>query len=527
MIAYLILVHDQPHWLGRLIKTLQDEDVWFFVHVDAKSDITMFQTEISATNVTFLEERIECHWGTFSLAEAALSLIKAAVATDESFECYCLLTGSDFPIAENAAIRAALATDREYMRIDRPVADRAERYLGPIRDRPELDFERGVLTLNGDSITLYHGSGVWSLSHSCIQYILDFLRLHPEYPDYFQSMPSALEIFFQSVVKHSPFASAISHDIEAQEDQTSYFASNEHGCHFIDWQTTPRSSHPKVMDESDCSRLRTSNALFARKFRSPDSETLWLKLMADKGLPGISCICLTYARPQLLEEAIYSFLQQDYPGPKELIVLNDYAPQTLVYEHPDVRVINLVHRFRTVGEKMNAATALAKHDLLCVWDDDDIYLPHRLSYSAARVTDQFYKPAQAWWWNSGQISGPSYGKFHVACCYPRDLFNLVGGYQAMGNGYDQVFEEDLHRAAGDKMEIEDVPIEELYFIYRWGGTGSFHMSGMADWGEGQTEATVWVQEQVAQGEIPAGRIHLHPHWKQAYPQLIQDALPPP
>ncbi|HEY0602798.1 MAG TPA: hypothetical protein VGD58_07800 [Herpetosiphonaceae bacterium] len=69
--------------------------------------------------------------------------------------------------------------------------------------------------------------------------------------------------------------------------------------------------------------------------------------------PAVSCICLTYARPELLEEAVYSFLQQEYPGLKELIVLNDYAEQTLMFDHPEVRVINLPWRFRTVGEKRN------------------------------------------------------------------------------------------------------------------------------------------------------------------------------
>jgi cellulose synthase/poly-beta-1,6-N-acetylglucosamine synthase-like glycosyltransferase len=38
--------------------------------------------------------------------------------------------------------------------------------------------------------------------------------------------------------------------------------------------------------------------------------------------PPVSCFCLTYGRPCLLEEAIHSFLQQDYAGPKEMIVLN-------------------------------------------------------------------------------------------------------------------------------------------------------------------------------------------------------------
>ena len=50
-----------------------------------------------------------------------------------------------------------------------------------------------------------------------------------------------------------------------------------------------------------------------------------------EGQPAVSCICLTYGRPHVLEEAIHSFLLQDYAGSKELIVLNDYAGQTLLF----------------------------------------------------------------------------------------------------------------------------------------------------------------------------------------------------
>src|SRR2546429_75321 len=62
-------------------------------------------------------------------------------------------------------------------------------------------------------------------------------------------------------------------------------------------------------------------------------------------LPPVSCVCPTYARPELLEEAIESFLRQDYRGAKELIVLNDYACQTLELDHPEVRVVNVPKRF--------------------------------------------------------------------------------------------------------------------------------------------------------------------------------------
>ncbi|MEZ4657924.1 MAG: glycosyltransferase family A protein [Caldilineaceae bacterium] len=99
----------------------------------------------------------------------------------------------------------------------------------------------------------------------------------------------------------------------------------------------------------------------------------------------MSCICPTYGRVGLLEEALESFLRQDYPGRKELIVLNDEDQQTLLFDHPEVRIINLPARCHSLGEKFKAAVALASHDLIFVWRDDDIYLPHRLSYSVAQL----------------------------------------------------------------------------------------------------------------------------------------------
>jgi len=76
--------------------------------------------------------------------------------------------------------------------------------------------------------------------------------------------------------------------------------------------------------------------------------------------PPVSCMCLTYGRPHVLEEAIESFLRQDYDGVKELIVLNDLDCQTLRFDHPEVRMINVPSRFYTVGEKRNACAALAR-----------------------------------------------------------------------------------------------------------------------------------------------------------------------
>src|SRR5262249_3306287 len=195
--------------------------------------------------------------------------------------------------------------------------------------------------------------------------------------------------------------------------------------------------------------------------------------------PTVSCICLTYGRPEVLEEAIYSFLHQDYPGRKELIVLNDYEGQHLTCDHADVQVFNVPKRFRTVGEKMNAAVALAAHDLLFVWDDDDIYLPHRLSFSVARFEPNkgFFKPDKAWMWNNGEVSGPTKNLFHVGSCWSRALFDAVRGYGAEGTGYDLIFERRLKQHFPGLIIPYAIEPHDIYYLYRWAGTGSYHMSG--------------------------------------------------
>ena len=70
-------------------------------------------------------------------------------------------------------------------------------------------------------------------------------------------------------------------------------------------------------------------------------------------LPKISCVCPTFCRTALLEEAIECFLRQDYQGEKELIIGNDFSSQHLIFEHKEVKVINTDVRFPTLGEKRN------------------------------------------------------------------------------------------------------------------------------------------------------------------------------
>lgn len=239
-------------------------------------------------------------------------------------------------------------------------------------------------------------------------------------------------------------------------------------------------------------------------------------------------MCLTFGRPKrILEEAVYSFLNQDYPGPKELLILNDFTQQTIVFDHPQVTVVNAAARFRTIGEKRNAAAARCRHDLLAVWDDDDIYLPHRLSFSLSRYDEQrrFFKPTRAFILNDGVIGGPSELLFHSGSMWHRSLFDEVGGYAPMGSGEDADIEDRFKKVIGRGMNYGLIRACEIYYLYRWSGTESYHLSLYGRDGpdqSGSDKVMEYVLGQLERGTIRPGEIALEPQWSVDYSQLVKD-----
>ena len=249
----------------------------------------------------------------------------------------------------------------------------------------------------------------------------------------------------------------------------------------------------------------------------------------NMNLPAVSCMCLTYGRPQLLEEAIQSFLMQTYSGDMELIVLNDLQDQTLVCDDARVKVINVSKRFRTLGEKRNAAAALASHDLLFVWDDDDIYLPHRMEFSVQRlsINGNYFWPSNALVLNDGKLQGPERNIFHSGACWTRELFDRVNGYRHMGSGQDAEIEKAMTALVG-KSGRSQLSIEEIFFLYRWSGTGSYHLSG---YGVDRPRATPgaakvgqYVARQMERGRLSRGIIRLNPQWRADYTKMVQEYI---
>jgi cellulose synthase/poly-beta-1,6-N-acetylglucosamine synthase-like glycosyltransferase len=122
--------------------------------------------------------------------------------------------------------------------------------------------------------------------------------------------------------------------------------------------------------------------------------------------PLVSAIMPTYGRPELVNESVAMCLAQDYEN-KELIILNDCVGQTFELDHPLVSVLNHPHRFSNLGEKRNHCIEQTSGEIIAIWDDDDAYLPWRLSISVEAMLRErlsFYRPAEFWaYWGDDSL----------------------------------------------------------------------------------------------------------------------------
>lgn len=249
-------------------------------------------------------------------------------------------------------------------------------------------------------------------------------------------------------------------------------------------------------------------------------------------LPKVSAYCATYGRPHLLEEAIESFLKQDYKGEKELVILNDYPEQTLIFEHPEVKVYNVSEKITPLGKKFNETVNRCTGDIVVVWEDDDIYLPNKLSVSVDKLIKskkQIFHTQQAYYEESlGRIvKAIDHFKydllFHVNMAMYKSFFDSVGGYLETDNiTLDVDSMSRFFTKANYKSEI--VNQEDVFYIYRLNTTNSYHGTWLSGWNKEGSLSKASV-EYIKQNDdkIIKGEYILKPYWKYDYIKLIQNA----
>lgn len=279
--AFLIMAHDNPEMLSFLVAKLDYEYNDIFIHIDKKSDMSLFsdiKTTFSTLYFTPPEDRVDVRWGDMSQVECEYVLFKQAYHTS-SYAYFHLLSGVDMPLKSNEYIHRlfdVLYKGREFVSVSfttsclQSLVNHTQYYFlfnsilksnmslvnrikGKVRSyvirvQQKIGFKRTF------DIELVKGHNWNSITNDACGYLIKrekYIMRKMRYvccPD---------EIFLQTLLWNSPFR-----DKFVSVDGENEYTSLRH----IDWER----GTPYIWSSSDYEELAATNAIFARKFSSAD-----------------------------------------------------------------------------------------------------------------------------------------------------------------------------------------------------------------------------------------------------------------
>lgn len=281
--AYLISAHLDPNALAAQVNSLNSESqVDFYIHIDAKVNITPFKTLLNDySNVIFLEgnERVIVHWGGYSQLKMQYNLMQKMFDSGTIYKRVFNLSGLDYPLVSNKTLLEKLPNDKEYI-TGYDVSH--ERYINPQKGSMKDKFlyyhfmdTRFLSRLNKLKIKkkssyeqlgydFYFGSENWSLTYDCVKYIFDTYSKDKALQKILRFCFSPNEAWVHTIFFNSCWRN------KGQIYQDEY-----HGLialspvHYFSYGDSI-----KILTEEDYDTLIQSGKMFCRKVRSGISDKL-------------------------------------------------------------------------------------------------------------------------------------------------------------------------------------------------------------------------------------------------------------
>lgn len=262
--------------------------------------------------------------------------------------------------------------------------------------------------------------------------------------------------------------------------------------------------------------------LYAEDFQAFDYDRL--PRSETEPLPFVSCVCPTYKRPHLLQNALACFSDQAYPKSRCELVIWDDAAQFQEQSGENWRLISSAARIPTLPDKYNALISRIdpRAEVIVIWEDDEVFLPQHLRTIAkawnwsGRHPKSFFAPAHVWSTCGEQLGSVhlenALGRFHSSWAFTPALFRAVDGYPRTDRLiFDQQMGRKLRDTADAVVHYEDP--SNPTFVYRW-GNGVYHGSQGGDAGY----ARLWQELE----SRPAPRIgRLFPHYDNETRQILK------
>jgi len=185
-----------------------------------------------------------------------------------------------------------------------------------------------------------------------------------------------------------------------------------------------------------------------------------ISLQTNK-LLKVSCVTVTMGRFDLLEKSVQCYINQTYPN-KELVILSQAEDNSMFrywlmgLNRNDIIFAEAPSDI-SLGEMRNTSIELAHGDVICQWDDDDLYHSERVEYqyqtmmasadfSGSCYTNflKYFKEDQTMYW-CDWLAESGFRRFLCgAIMFHKKYYHAYGGYFYPEEGNQCHVEEDLN-----------------------------------------------------------------------------------
>lgn len=260
-IAHLILIHENPCQLNRLIQRLAHSDADFYVHLDFKTEISPFLS-LQSKHVKFVANRVEVYWGAYSIVQATVNGLEEILKTGNNYDYINLMSGQDYPIKStkdihhffrdnpNKAFMHTLSIENEWQEA---IPRLTKYHLSNFTFSGKFTVEKWMniclpLRKMPNNLVAVGRSQWFTITSVHAEYLINYLKENKNVKRYFQLTWGSDEFVFQTILFNSIYQKDMVND----------------NLRYIDWSENKAS--PKTLTINDLPVLLISEKLFARKF---------------------------------------------------------------------------------------------------------------------------------------------------------------------------------------------------------------------------------------------------------------------
>lgn len=268
-LAHLILAHNHPQQLERLVKRLSHPDADVYIHLDRKAEMSSYEDIRNVPNTFFIQKRVNMTWGEYSTVQGTLNGLEQILGTGTAYSHINLLSGNDYPLKSASGIQDFLFAHagKTFMWYNLIYGDwihgqarMNSYYLGDygFPGRYHLGYLMNKILpkrkLPGN-LTAYGRSQWLTITPAAAAYVIDYIRTHPALERFFRMTWAVDEVFFQTILCNSPLQDTLV---------------NDNLRHIV---LNP-GYRPITFTIADAAALSSSDKFYARKFDSKEDSAI-------------------------------------------------------------------------------------------------------------------------------------------------------------------------------------------------------------------------------------------------------------